>query len=212
MPKVGWQILLSYTWKDGNLLSVLTHFSIFAWRSHEQKSLAGYSSWGHKESDITEGPSLTHFNHFGSDTLSYEECEKWKGTCQLCSTLWDPMDCDPPGSSVRGVLWARTLEQVVTPFSRGSSWPRDWTSVSFTAGGFFTVWGTREALWEIYPSPFLHAHSMFRCTLLLRVLDHLKTNTSRQEGQILNDNSNSSLLFVIFELLCTEHFDIGLIA
>ena len=75
-----------------------------------------------------------------------------------------------------------------------------------------TVWGTREALWEIYPSPFLHAHSMFRCTLLLRVLDHLKTNTSRQEGQILNYNSNSSLLFVIFELLCTEHFDIGLIA
>ena len=31
------------------------------------------------------------------------------------------------------------------PFSRGSSWPRDWTRVSCTAGGFFTVWVTREA-------------------------------------------------------------------
>ena len=127
-----------------------------------------------------------------------------------CLTLWDPMDCDPPGSSVHGVIRARTLEQVISPFSRGSSWPRDWTPVSCIAGGFFTVWGTREALWGIYSRPFLHAHSMFRCTLLLRVLAHLKTNTSRQEGQILNDNSNNSLLF-IFELLCTKHFDIGIL-
>ena len=30
-------------------------------------------------------------------------------------------------------------------FSRGSSWSRDWTCVSCTAGGFFTIWSTREA-------------------------------------------------------------------
>ena len=30
-------------------------------------------------------------------------------------------------------------------FSRGSSWPRDWTRISCTAGRFFTVWATREA-------------------------------------------------------------------
>ena len=30
-------------------------------------------------------------------------------------------------------------------FSRGSSWPRDWTWVSCIAGGFFTVWSIREA-------------------------------------------------------------------
>ena len=29
---------------------------------------------------------------------------------QLCLTLWDPMDCSPPGSSVHGILQARTLE------------------------------------------------------------------------------------------------------
>ena len=38
---------------------------------------------------------------------------------QLCLTLWDPMDCSPPGSSVHGILQARTLEWVAMPFSRG---------------------------------------------------------------------------------------------
>ena len=31
---------------------------------------------------------------------------------QSCLTLCDPMDCSPPGSSVRGILQARTLEWV----------------------------------------------------------------------------------------------------
>ena len=29
---------------------------------------------------------------------------------QSCLTLRDPMDCSPPGSSVRGILQARVLE------------------------------------------------------------------------------------------------------
>ena len=37
------------------------------------------------------------------------------------------------------------LEYVAIPFSRGSSQPRDWTQVSCIAGGFFTIWATREA-------------------------------------------------------------------
>ena len=40
---------------------------------------------------------------------------------QLCSTLWDPMDCNPPGSSVLGILQARILECVAMPSSRRSS-------------------------------------------------------------------------------------------
>ena len=39
--------------------------------------------------------------------------------------LCDPMDCSLPGSSVHGILQARTLEWGATPSSRGSSWPRD---------------------------------------------------------------------------------------
>ena len=40
------------------------------------------------------------------------------------------MDYSPPGSSVHGILQARTLEWVATASSRGSSQPRDRTRVS----------------------------------------------------------------------------------
>ena len=43
---------------------------------------------------------------------------------QLCPTLWDPMDCSPPVSSVHGIFQARILEWVAIFYSRGSSWPR----------------------------------------------------------------------------------------
>ena len=60
-------------------------------------------------------------------------------------TLWDPMDCSLPGSSVREILQARIMEWVAIPFSKGSSWSKDWTWVSCIAGSFFTIWATREA-------------------------------------------------------------------
>ena len=58
---------------------------------------------------------------------------------QLCSTLCDPTDCSLPGSSVHGILQARTAEWVVILFSRGSSQPRDQTPSPTLAGRFFTV-------------------------------------------------------------------------
>ena len=63
---------------------------------------------------------------------------------QSCLTLCDPMDWSPPGSSVQGILQAKILEWVVIPFSRRSSLPRDRTLAFYIAGGFFTVWATRE--------------------------------------------------------------------
>ena len=33
---------------------MVTHSSILAEKSHGQRSLVGYSPWGHKESDMTE--------------------------------------------------------------------------------------------------------------------------------------------------------------
>ena len=49
---------------------------------------------------------------------------------QSYPTLCDPMDCSPPGSSVHGILQARTLEWVAMPSSRGSSQPRDRMQIS----------------------------------------------------------------------------------
>ena len=71
---------------------------------------------------------------------------------QSCPTLCDPVDCRPPGSSVHGILQAGILEWVAISFSRGSSWPRDWTQVSRIAGRRLNLWATREALsrWITY--------------------------------------------------------------
>ena len=63
---------------------------------------------------------------------------------QSCLRLCDHVDCSPPGSSVRGILQARTLESVAIPFPRVSPRPRDRTWVSCAAGRFFAVRATRE--------------------------------------------------------------------
>ena len=68
---------------------------------------------------------------------THEKCLKWSEVAQLCLTLCDPMDCSLPGSSIHGIFQARILEWVVISFSRGSSWPRDWTQVSLIAGSHF---------------------------------------------------------------------------
>ena len=82
---------------------------------------------------------------------------------QPCLTLCDPMEWGPPGSSVHRISQATILEWVVISFSRGSLWPRSQTWVSWVScitGGFFTVWATRGALFEVYPPakyrPFLY--------------------------------------------------------
>ena len=62
---------------------------------------------------------------------------------KLCDS-WDSMDCSLPGSSVFGIHQARILEWVAISFSRGSSWLRDWTWVSYFSGRFFTNWAMKE--------------------------------------------------------------------
>ena len=58
---------------------------------------------------------------------------------QLFLTLYDPMDCSPPGSSVPWISQARILQWVaISPF-RGSSWPGTELVSPELAGGFFTT-------------------------------------------------------------------------
>ena len=49
---------------------------------------------------------------------------------QSYPTLYDPMNCNPPGSSLHGIFQAKTVDWVAIFLSRGSSWPRDGTHVS----------------------------------------------------------------------------------
>ena len=76
----------------------------------------------------------------------------WPYTCahsvaKLCLTLFDPMDCSPPGFSVHG--FSRQEHWSGLPFvSQGeSSWSRDRTHmscVSCIAGGFLPHWAIRK--------------------------------------------------------------------
>ena len=49
---------------------------------------------------------------------------------QLGLTLCEPMDSSPPASFVHEISQARIMAWVAISYSRGSSWPRDWTCVS----------------------------------------------------------------------------------
>ena len=64
---------------------------------------------------------------------------------QSCPTVCDPVDWSPPGSSVHEIFQARILEWVAISFSRGPSQPRNWTGVSWIAGGLFTNWAIKKA-------------------------------------------------------------------
>ena len=107
-------------------------------KSHGQRSLEGYSPWGHKESDRTERLStfvgyrldgrvdkVKGFLVMGlpEDLGKGEEGNRKSGGDDLvakpCLTFCDPMDCNPPGFSVHSILQARILEWVATSFSRG---------------------------------------------------------------------------------------------
>ena len=83
-----------------------------------------------------------------------------------------------PGSSIHGIFQARLLKWSVISFSRGSSWPRDWTQVSCLAGRCFTVWTTREAKWKwkslspvwIFATPWTVVHGVLQARRLEQVL------------------------------------------
>ena len=53
------------------------------------------------------------------------------------------MDCNPPGSSLHGILQARILKWVAMPSSRGSSPPRGRTHVSCIGRRILYHWATR---------------------------------------------------------------------
>ena len=90
-------------------------------------------------------PSLRNTTDFKSTLVWFLSTYLMLCWPESCPTLWDPMDCSPPGSSVHWILQARILEWVAISFSSESSQPRDQIQVSRITGGFFTIWATREA-------------------------------------------------------------------
>ena len=62
----------------------------------------------------------------------------------------------------------RRLDGVAYPFSRESSWTRNWTVVYCTAGGFFTSWATRKACG--LTAGFFNNNMAFICLLKILLL------------------------------------------
>jgi len=53
-------LVRSLGWEDPLVEEMATHSSIFAWKCHGQRSLAGYSPRGRKESDTLSSQTHTH--------------------------------------------------------------------------------------------------------------------------------------------------------
>ena len=77
------------------------------------------------------------------------------GSCSLRQGIFPTQGSNPGLPHCRQILYQlshkgspRILEWVGYPFSSGSSWPRNWTKVSCTAGGFFSNWAIREAWYK----------------------------------------------------------------
>ena len=91
------------------------------------KSWTGLSDWAPSYSYMTTGKTiaLTRWN-FVSKVMSLlfnMLCAAAAAkSLQSCSTLCDPIDGSPPGSSVPGILQARTLEWVAISFSNAWKW------------------------------------------------------------------------------------------
>ena len=67
-----------------------THSSILAWKSYGQRSLAGYSPWGHKKSDTTEATQHDHYKgsiHFQPTVQNLGPSKFWKTSVLLYNSL-----------------------------------------------------------------------------------------------------------------------------
>ena len=99
------------------------------------------------------------------------------GTLSLLQGIFPTQGSNPGLPHCRHIIYQlshkgspRILEWAAYPFSRGSSWPRNWTRVSSTAGGFcFTNWAIREAL-----KVFIYKKNFFGCL----EYNHKHNNTS----------------------------------
>ena len=77
------------------------------------------------------------------------------GSCSLLQGVFPTQGSNPGPPHCRQILYhlshqgsPRILKWVACPFSRGSSQPRNWTSVSFIAGRFFISWAAKEAQYD----------------------------------------------------------------
>ena len=140
----------------------------------------------------------TSITWWGIDTASYRWKSENESRSVVSDSLWPPWNSPGQNTGVgslsllqgifptqgsntglphcRRILYQlshkgnpRILERLAYPFSSRSSWPRNQTGVSCTAGGFFTNWAIRKAHIYTY-THILSVFTFFSLTGYYRIL------------------------------------------
>ena len=139
------------------------------------------------------GPRTCVEEPWGSETVYY--CS----VAQSCPTLYNPMDCSPPGSSVCGISQARILGWVAISSSRGSSRLSDRTHVSCVGRWILSHWATWEDFsWALF-LPF------YISGLLASVWDSNFMNAQkflRENHKYMSTGSVRFFFFMFRDLVC----------
>ena len=90
---------------------------------HPFKFPASFFSFSYQVSLIPSSITSSHRSKQFKRQVISQNCSNIRCVCvlviQSCLTLCDPIDCNPPGSPVHGILQARILEWVAISFSKG---------------------------------------------------------------------------------------------
>ena len=135
------------------------HFALWSWRPHELPLNALHILSFTAKSIIklawTQVSTPSLWSSVGPRWVLFTEFLGLVSQSPAVSRFWKPCLSSQSGQSVSPLWTARLLcprsspdkntRGVATPFSRGSSWPRDQIRVSRISGRFFTFWATREA-------------------------------------------------------------------
>ena len=112
--------------------------------SHRQRSLVGYSPWGHEEMDMTE---RLHF-HFSLSCIG-----EGNGNPLQCSCLENPRDSQAWWAAVYGVAQSWTRLKWLSSSSSSSIW-LSWVfvaecglSLAAESGGYSSLWCMGFSLW-----------------------------------------------------------------
>ena len=161
LPAVQETLVQSVGQEDHLEKEMATHSSILAWTIPWTRNLAGYGVsksqtglsnftftlcifigqgavilWGKKSFVEASKDFLYPYNLF--ILYSIYRCMYKCSISKSYLTLW-PLGPDPPGLLYPWDFPSKNTGVGCISFSRRSSWPRDWTSISCTAGRFFTT-------------------------------------------------------------------------
>ena len=95
---------------------------------------------------------------------------------QSCLTLCDPIDGNPPGSPIPGILQARTLEWVAISFSNAWKWKGKVTSLSLVRL-FATAW---TAAYQAPPSMGFSRQEYWSISFYCCIKSYLKISSLKQ--------------------------------